>query len=362
MIICNDCFSDTEIKNRIKSYNKQGTCEFCKKSNSYIYNSEIDNYLNGVFDKIINLYIPVSNLPQKAPPSKQTFLKSEFLKTWSIFNNLSEEQIYDIIIALSPDLYSESPELFDTPIVNVQLNDEISITQNSILKGYNWEDFVQSLKHQNRFHTSYINTEILKIFCSYIRKPYKKGMKFYRARISSEEGFSLDQMGAPPEQSVLDGRANSMGIRRLYLASDFLTSIYETRAGAFDFVSVGCFELQKDITVVDFKLINQISPITEELDALQYLINKEYLNKINNEMGKVMRRSDSLLDYIPTQYITDFIQSITHDGRYEYDGIEYKSTLYPSGFNLAIFNPDLFSCISIDIYKVNELKYDPLKL
>ena len=44
-----------------------------------------------------------------------------------------------------------------------------------------------------------------------------------------------------------------------------------------------------------------------------------------------MRRSDRPLDYIPTQYITDFIQSIMHDNKNEYDGIEYHSTLYTEG-------------------------------
>lgn len=259
MIICSNCFSDAEIKTRIESYNIKGTCQFCGKSDCYIYNSETDNYLNGVLDKIINLYTPVSSFPERVPAAKQTFLKNELLKSWPLFNNLTEEQVYDIAVSLSPDLYSESPDLFDSPIINSQLDDHLSVTQNSILRGYAWEDFVQSLKHQNRFHTSYMNTDILKVFCSYIRKPYKKGAKFYRARISSEEGFDSDQMSAPPERVVSDGRANSMGIRRLYLANDFLTTIYETRAGAFDYVSVGCFELLEDITVVDFKLINQIT-------------------------------------------------------------------------------------------------------
>ena len=266
------------------------------------------------------------------------------------------------MVELSSDLYSETPELFDSPIINAQIDDTTSITENSILRGYKWDDFVFSLKHQNRFHTGYMNTDILEKFCSYIRKPYKKGTKFYRARISSKKGFEPIDMGAPKADIVSDGRANSAGIRRLYLADDFLTTIYETRAGAFDFVSVGCFELQKDITVVDFKLINQISPVTEGLSALQYIINRDLLNKINDEMGKTMRRSDSVLDYLPTQYITDFIQSISYEDGPEYDGIEYRSTLHPAGYNLAIFKPELFKCISVDVYRVNEIKYDPMKI
>ena len=175
------------------------------------------------------------------------------LNTWHIFNKLSEEQVYQITVELSMDLYKESPELFDAPIINTQAFDESCLKDNSILKGYLWEDFVNSLKYKNRFHTNYINTDILKIFCSYIRKPYKIGSIFYRGRISTEKGFSCDEMSAPREDLVTDGRANSAGIRRLYLANDIPTTLHEVRAGAFDYVSVGCFELQQDITIVDFK-------------------------------------------------------------------------------------------------------------
>ena len=79
-------------------------------------------------------------------------------------------------------------------------------------------------------------------------------------------------------------------------------------------------------------------------------------------MSRPLRRSDSTLDYIPTQYIVDFIKSIEHDGAPEYDGIEYNSTTNPGGFNLAIFNPELFQCISIDVYDIEELHYNKKKL
>lgn len=183
------------------------------------------------------------------------------------------------------------------------------------------------------------------------------GECFYRCRISTEEGIPMDKMGAPPIEYTTDGRANAKGIRCLYLGDSAETTIYETRAGAYDFVTVGKFKLKKDIIVVDLKRINQISPFIEELDCLEYAINKEHLNKINNEMGRIMRRSDSALDYIPTQYITDFVKSITHNEVAEYAGIEYKSVMHENGYNLAIFNPELFECIDTKIYKIDMIDY-----
>ena len=74
-------------------------------------------------------------------------------------------------------------------------------------------------------------------------------------------------------------------------------------------------------------------------------------------MSKSLRRSDSTLDYVPTQYIVDFIKSITHNGKQEYDGIEYNSTTNPGGYNLAIFNPDAFECMAVDVYDIEQLYY-----
>lgn len=362
MIICSNCFCDLEIKNRIESHARSGSCPTCGKTSAKIYDTDEDDYLNGIFDKIISLYTPRAILPAHYPVSKQSLIKDELSTNWRIFNGLDPAKIYDIIKSLSFDIYISSPELFDDLVANTKIDDSDYLKRNSMLKEYSWDSFVEALKHENRFHTNHMNTDIFRVFCTYIRKSYKKGARFYRGRISSESGFSPDKMGAPPKDRVMDGRANSMGISRLYLADNIETVFHEVRAGAFDYITIGCFELKEDITVVDLKMINQISPFIEELDALQYFVNREHLNRINDEMGKAMRRSDSLLDYIPTQYITDFIQSIAHDGKTEYNGVEYKSTMYPSGFNIAIFNPLLFECISTEVYKIEDISYNRIKI
>lgn len=65
--------------------------------------------------------------------------------------------------------------------------------------------------------------------------------------------------------------------------------------GAYDYVTVGKFKLTKDIIVVDLKEINQISPFIEGVDCLEYAINKEHLNKINDVDTEVYRID--MIDY-----------------------------------------------------------------
>ena len=359
MIFCEECFYDTEIRARISAAGKRGSCPICGANNGFIYDTEEEDYLRGIFDRIISIYTPKNALPDEFPISKHTLIKHELLTNWRIFNDLNSEQVYDIITTLSSELYDNSPELFDDPVANIQIRDPIYLRENSILRDNTWKAFVESLKHDNRFHTDYTNTEKLETYCSYIRKVYKQGSVFYRGRVSSIDGYRCDEMGAPPLGLTLDGRANSAGIRRLYLANNVETTIHEVRAGAVDYITVGKFELIKDtITIVDFKMIDKISPFIEELDPLQYFVNREPLNRINDEMGKTLRRSDSPLDYLPTQYVTDFIKSIQYEGTQEYAGIEYKSTMNPGGYNLAVFDPELFECTQTQVYKIDKLVYE----
>ena len=295
-----------------------------------------------IIDELISVYTPCSMLPAMYPKSEMRMLKSELLINWNIFSTKSETDVYNIITSICKEKYEYNAELFDQPVGIQELYSPEYLASHSLLSTNSWEDFVKTLKTKNRFHTHYLDLDLLERFFSFIRKPYKAGETFYRCRISTEDGIPIEEMGAPPIEKTTDGRANAKGIRCLYLGDTAETTIYEVRAGAYDYVTVGKFELTKDIIVVDLKKITQISPFIEGLDCLEYAINKEHLSKINDEMGKIMRRSDSVLDYVATQYITDFVKSISHDGEAEYAGIEYNSVMHNDGYNLAVFNPSLF--------------------
>jgi hypothetical protein len=352
MICCSMCFIDVEIKDIIESLKKRGNCSVCGKEDVFIYDTNVPNTdIIQLFDGLLDIYTPSSSLPDNFPREKRDFLRNELFEKWNIFN-LEKEKIERLMKNICRQRYVESPEIFDEPVGNLLTQNESYIIENSILKNYAWEDFVKGIKNDNRFHTDYFNLEILNSFLKYAPKSYERGKVFYRARISDANGMPRDKMGAPPLGISSDGRVNASGISCLYLSSDSETTIHEIRAGTHDYVTIGSFRLKEDISLVNLINLHQISPFrTPEIDFTQHAVNRKHLEKIGNEIARPLRRQDSPLDYLPTQYISDFIKSKG------YQGIEYKSTMHEHGRNLAIFDQRLLECIEVSVVKIKEINY-----
>lgn len=123
----------------------------------------------------------------------------------------------------------------------------------------------------------------------------------------------------------------------------------------FSIISVGNFKLKHNIEIIDLPNLDKISPFiannTMGIDYTTHAINIEHLKLISKEIAKPLRRNESPLDYLPTQYISDFIRSL------DFDGVEYISTMHEGGKNLAVFNDDLFKCTKISIYCIKYITY-----
>ena len=137
------------------------------------------------------------------------------------------------------------PEILDGTVGIPELYDNVYLQSHALLKNNDWDAFVTEIKTKNRYHSKLINFDILEKYCSFIRKTYKTGDLFYRARISEQTGYPISEMSAPPAGKSSEGRANARGITCLYVASDVDTTLHEVRAGVFDFVSVGTFRLKQ---------------------------------------------------------------------------------------------------------------------
>ena len=368
MIFCENCFIDSEIIARIK-YNSEedlnipqqkGNCPICNSSDKVLYNTDSRVGLNNIFDPLFDLYSAIEELPPDFPEHEKKYLYDDLLKNWNIFNPaLGKEKIKYIIQNISEEYYVKKPAIFSEKVGITGKIEADNLASHSLVKTKTWDDFVIALKTNNRFHTKSINEDVLSRYCSFLEKRYKKGQKFFRGRISkTNNGYGVLEMGAPSFEFAKAGRANAEGIRHLYLASDDKTTIHEVRAGAYDIISVGIFELQRDVVVVDFQRLDKIYPFAEGINLLEYAMNVEHFKKMNQEMSKTLRRDDSHLDYISTQFIADCIKSFQGENSEQlYRGIEYQSTMNKDGYNLVAFYPEDFICISVKTVFVTDIQY-----
>lgn len=343
MIISQNSFFDKEIKSIIEAIYTKNSCDACNEMGKYI-NSEINmeewNKISDYLHQIKEIYLPEKLLPDDFPKDKLFFLSDLFAKEWNVLNqNLNKNEIDCILKAFFDD--------FDDKIKygNRLIVDKDYLKEHALLGEYHWSDFVESLKHKNRFHSNFLNKEVLEKYCRCFENYISENKTYLRGRIAKNaEGLSKKELEAPPEELATAGRANSEGISRLYLADSLDTVLKEVRAGVFDYVSIAEFRAKRKIRLVDFSALDEYSPFAIGMNMQDLDLNRLDLENINKELGKPMRRSDSLLDYVPTQFLIDFIESIV-DKKSEqrlYDGVMYKSVMNPGGINLVIFDSSIF--------------------
>lgn len=359
MKICEHCFNDEELKAVIKHNNgASGTCPNCG-TDTILYDTEDLKYITELFEGFFDSY-QIHNAGRT--------LVEELCENWSIFNpKLNAEEVLRLIKAICKQYFEEHDGfLSDKIVLKKRLNSDY-IANNSVLKDISWEDFQRQLIEVNRYHPNNINTEVLKPLFSYIESYYDVGdISLYRARKSHDKKrLDKQHMGAPPPRKSGEGRINAKGVGCLYLATDEDTCIKEIRAGIFETVCVGTFEITKPLRLVNLSKINMISPFKnlDNGDIANIDINRKFLDDFNNSIRSPQANTDDPLEYISTQYISDYIKSITdEDYQRVYDGIEFASTHSKTGRNIVLFESSLDKCkcicTNVNCYYIDSLDYN----
>ncbi|PQP90939.1 RES domain-containing protein [Paenibacillus sp. AR247] len=347
MNCCEKCFTSQELKGIIKSLNKIDNCSFCGSNQVYVYDLLNDSGIDELFNGILSIFKPASELlPYGYSRYQLVSIKDEFEKRWNIFNGFDNHKIHRFLVQLLSSKFSDKIPLLDNQVGVLEWMNDKYLNENSVLKGKTWGEFVDYIKHENRFHTNHVNYDVLKDYLLNITITLDVDT-FFRARISNSEELTPDKMGAPPKERATAGRANSEGISHLYLASDTATAVSEIRPSKSDSIYVGKFPLTTSIKVIDFRLLKNLDVFIFP-DPVRYAINLETFNKMNNAISKPVRSGDSKLDYLPTQFIVDFIKSLNEIDGAGYEGIIFESTLSTSGYNLMLFNPTIVNCVRIE--------------
>ena len=346
MNCCINCFNDKEIIRQIKKTGIRGTCSFCK-SNSLCVDT---NDLKEKFSYLFEIYTPDIDFKfyEDMDDNPGTPLWERVQEDWNIFKDNTYEILSDMF---EPHSKHDLTDQIDIE-ANVEIEEEYigSDETESILKSKIWTKFKHEIKHKNRFfHKNDMN------FLTEIILPYetKKTLRrYYRARIYQNSGkFVLKDLKKPASKKCLSGgRGNPPGISYLYLASSVSTAICEVRPTVGDKVAVGEFNIS-NVSLIDLRKPFLSSPFKYGSKLKKAYDYRRILSIFSHELSRPILPYISSIEYVPTQYLCEFIKSL------KFDGIIYNSSV-TSGFNLLLFRD--FGCKKFEDYiikKIN-LRYD----
>lgn len=330
MRICADCFKADEWKNKFNLLEKECgiPCDICGKKNETI---DFDN------------------------------LKPYFLKILSLFKNDRHGMSLSKLINEDFDIFIN--DVIAKKVLNTlgdDIGDVLNLRANCIYKDEvlvakkRWESIKRKVVNEFRFFTSIdpIEEGWEEFFGQSRFTPIKSGCVFYRGRINENAKKPLKKitdLGMPPAEKACAGRVNPHGIPCLYLTETPETTIYELRATFGDKISIGTFKVVDDLKVVDFNyrplLTNSIDNDSLDDDINEFLLKRQ----IGKDLSRPMRRYDNKeIEYVPTQYICEFIKSLGADG------IRYNSAVHHNGKNLVLFKSDKVACTSVAVNTVGE--------
>jgi len=351
MKCCANCFNDIELTGFIISNSTEsGNCDFCGSTNTALIDPR---EFEEKFLQLINVYEPV--IETKLDGIKPALLHEKLQSEWGIFSeNLNVKKSELLLKNILTDIYDENDALFDTPVERkvVLFNlDEADVLEKE------WDKFVHEITSINRYFLGeQIDLKLLENLFRSHEKIYSDGKLFYRARISDRKGFELQEMGKPPAKNSVSGRANPIGIPYLYVSTNKKTVLYESRATHLDFITIAEFKLKENLNVIRLRHIENLSPFTHEDSLEDYLKYQKYLKRLEIELSKPLRRHDQKLEYLPTQYLCEYVKSLG------YDGIEYGSSLHDGGINLAIFNDGKLEGKNLEVHEVISVELDTVVL
>lgn len=295
---CPECFDDRWLRrSRIPTLDPaRGICSFCGSANVQLINPAA---LATEFELLANVYEP--------DPDGKTLI--EWMKEdWRLF---PDDKLDD---AHASQLLGEI--LNDGNIVRQPFSPSASYTSEGLIR---WETLRDEMMFKNRwFLEQDIDRDRLSGLLAMLLETNVQE-QWYRARIQTGDNtFTIDEMNAPPKHLASHGRANPAGIPYLYLGSMPETAIAEIRPHTGEVACIANFRVP-DIRAVDLRSPRRfISPFVLE-DASQIgLLRADlpFLERLGEELTRPVLPQRAAIDYIPSQYLCEFIKKTGFDGSF----------------------------------------------
>lgn len=330
---CGRCFGDSFLEERVEfiSRRRRGICSFCETPDVALVKPE---ELRDWFDLLVAIY---------EPNDGGTSLVELLRGDWDLFHHprLDRFRIESLLILLFGDYrvgqerYAPRPEYARDGVAS-------------------WEELREELKYFNRYFPSARLDEMTlkREHLEQLLEPNVDSV-WYRARLlTQDEPFSPEEMGAPPPRLATHGRANPAGIPYLYLSSTPETAASEVRPHTGEIACVADFTLDPGLQLVDLcSPRRRISPFklasVEEIGQLR--CNVSLLERLGEELTTPVVPQSAAVDYVPSQYLCEFIK------RQGFDGVLYRSSV-SNGVNLALFDPTRAKIGEVSLYSIDAVQ------
>ena len=333
---CANCIGDKQLRRRIIPFHAEsrGTCSYCNSEKELLVEP---TRLRDYFELILNVYSRDDN--------GQTLVEL-LKKDWDIFRHPMMDLVHSS--ELLADILDDGDIVYElfSPSDTIH-SDKLNL----------WGILRSELMYENRFFlSSGIDEDRLKnLLMHLVLEPDEILETWYRARIQQgDKPYPIEEMGAPPKRKASHGRANPAGIPYLYLATTVHTAISEIRPHTGETVCVADFNISPDVRLVDLQNPrstvspfilsdeNEVSLLKEDIGFLQHL---------GNELSRPVLIQDAAIDYIPSQYLCEFIKKCG------FHGVTYSSSV-SNGINLALFDVEQATIGGVKQYRVSRVSVD----
>lgn len=329
-LCCAECFDDRGLRDDLipTLSPAQGTCDFCGSTG---VNLVEPRQLATYFELVASVYEP-----NRTGRPLVTWLRED----WLLFTRPGMDDAH------AKDLLSE---IFDDgEVVRRTFAPSTSYNSEALLQ---WETLRDEMMYKNRwFLDMSLDTDRLKALLEHLQAKALPSV-WYRARMrAGDEVYDINSMGPPPRRLSSHGRANPAGIPYLYLASKPETAIAEIRPHTGEVACVADFNIPA-INAVDLRSPRKIvSPfILTDAGAIgQLRADLPLLEKLGEELTRPVLPQGAAIDYIPSQYLCEFIK------KKGWDGVVYRSSV-SDGINLALFDPGKAGGGQVKLYDVDQV-------
>lgn len=337
---CSECFGDPGLRNSIipslsgaGTSDVVGTCDYCGTQSVRLVEPL---HLREAFEILIDVY----EVSDDGRPLVQ-WLRDD----WRLFGHPAMDDAH------AKELLADV--LDNGEIVRKSFQPSDQYESESLRR---WGDLRDEMMHRNRwFLDEPIDLERLRQLLDMLIAPAEDVPRtWFRARLlADEQPYALQNMGAPPHHLAGHGRANPAGIPYLYLGSEAETAVAETRPHTGERACVATFSIPP-IRAVDLRdPRGQISPfiLSDAEEVSQLRADLPLLERLGDELTRPVLPRGAAFEYIPTQYLCEFIK------KSGFDGVLYRSSV-SDGINLALFAPETAVGSDVSIMHVERVSVE----